>query len=125
MNKLMKICSTYKTYDIVLIPFPFTDSELSKNRPALILSSDKLFNNKINHSIAAMITSIQHYAWPFDVEIEELKACGLSKPSIIRLKLFTIDHRLIRSKIGVLAKKDQVKIRKNLSIALGDLWNFD
>ena len=30
---------TYRQFDVVVVPFPFTDVEASKRRPALILSA--------------------------------------------------------------------------------------
>ncbi|MGZ8237012.1 MAG: hypothetical protein ACXW1Z_15385 [Methylobacter sp.] len=42
-----------------------------------------------------MITSAKHTAWPLDTPIENLTAAGLPVPSIIRLKLLTLDNRLI------------------------------
>lgn len=47
----------YKPFDIVVVPFPFTGAARSKRRPALILSDNMNFGNKIEHSILAMITS--------------------------------------------------------------------
>jgi mRNA interferase MazF len=98
--------NTYKIYEIVVVPFPFTDREKSKNRPALILSSE-LFNAKNGKSIMAMITSnTGKELWPNDVSIKHLKQTGLIEASLIRLKIFTIDHILIKARIGFLHDKD-------------------
>jgi mRNA interferase MazF len=104
---------TYKTFDIVVVPFPFVDSNKSKRRPAIILSSDKNFNSSVSHSVMAMITSARNVPWPLDVPIKDLSASGLPKPSVIRMKFFTLDHRLILEKIGSLATKDQTKLKKH------------
>jgi len=108
------LSKTFKTFDIVLVPFPFVDSGTSKNRPALILSS-KLFGFHIEHHVLAMITSTLHTQWPLDSKIKYLKSAGLSKPSIIRMKLFTLDERLIIKKIGALAPTDQKTVADNLN----------
>ncbi len=47
----------YKPFDVVVVPFPFTDSGQAKRRPALVLSQHSNFGNKIGHSILAIITS--------------------------------------------------------------------
>src|SRR5581483_12025145 len=109
---MKKPINIYKTFDIVIVPFPFTDTLEAKKRPAIVLSAHA-FNQKAEHSILAMITSTSHNQWPFDMEITDLSSCGLLKPSLIRFKLFTFDHRLILSKIGSLSKKDQKNIVKN------------
>ncbi|MBI2026926.1 MAG: type II toxin-antitoxin system PemK/MazF family toxin [Deltaproteobacteria bacterium] len=105
----------FKQYTVVSIPFPFTDKSETKHRPALILSSAVEFNKKIGHSVMAMITSAKNSPWPLDVEISDLKCTGLPAPSIIRMKLFTMDHRLITKHMGVLSKIDQIKVNQSLS----------
>ncbi len=42
---------TYNCYDIVKVPFPFTDRQASKHRPALIISMAEPFNNQIEYSV--------------------------------------------------------------------------
>jgi mRNA interferase MazF len=42
-----------------------------------------------------------------DVNISDLNSTGLSSASIVRMKLFTLDNRLIIRKAGILAHSDQ------------------
>jgi len=105
---------TYNQFDIVVVPFPFTDSSAAKKRPAIVLSSNKNFNAMAGHSVMAMITSARNSSWPCDVEIADLTSSGLPKPSIIRMKFFTIDHRLIFQSIGSLSIKDQKTLAKTV-----------
>ena len=107
---------TYKRYDVVVVPFPFTDKNSGKRRPALLLSSEKSFNEIANHSILAMITSAKHSSWPMDIEITDLDLAGLASESIIRMKLFTLDNSLILRKAGELAQKDRTVLKKNLKL---------
>lgn len=113
MKKLIKI---YDRFDVVIVPFPFIDSAASKRRPALVLSSAKHFNSEIDACILAMITSSLHSPWPLDIEINDLASSGLPSESLIRMKLFTLDHKLILKKIGKLGKKDQQVVSKNLEL---------
>ena len=73
-----------------------------------------MFNSPIGHSVMAMITSAKHSDWPLDTSIEDLTAAGLPAPSIIRLKLFTLDNRLILAKLGKLASADQIVVEQRL-----------
>ena len=104
--------ANYERFDVVRVPFPFTDRQVEKNRPVLVISDGMAFNRPAGHSVMAMITSAGHAPWPLDVPIGDLKAAGLPAPSILRFKLFTLDHRLVRGKLGRLAGKDQVKVQK-------------
>lgn len=117
----MKLLQTYKTFDIVTVPFPFVTDARSKIRPALVISSQTFFNNFVDHSILAMITSSEHASWPHDALIHDFKECGLTKPCLIRFKLFTIDNRLIRNRIGILSKPDQKRIRSNFAVVFKEI----
>lgn len=111
----------YEPFDVVVVPFPFTDSAQTKRRPALVLSDDTNFGNKIGHSILAMITSRKNAPWPLDCEIKSKKQSGLTAPSVVRMKLFTLDNRFILRKAGHLSKNDQKRVRQSLSQLFGCL----
>ena len=102
-----------KPFDVVVVPFPFTDNAQQKRRPALVLSST-FFNNEISHSVMAMITSADNPAWPLDVPLSNLTAAGLPAPSMVRMKLFTLDHRFAIRLAGSLAEPDRNKVRQAL-----------
>ena len=106
---------TYEPFDVVVVPFPFTDSAQTKRRPALVLSQHTNFGNKIGHSVLAMITSQKNAPWPLDCEIKNKKQSGLPAPSVVRMKLFTLDNRFIIRKIGQLSDSDQNKVKQSLS----------
>ena len=104
----------YEPFDVVVVPFPFTDSSRSKRRPALVLSQKTDFNAIIEHSVLSMITSQKNEPWPLDVPVKNKKQSGLAAPSVVRMKLFTLDNRFIIRKIGHLSKSDQVNVKENL-----------
>jgi mRNA interferase MazF len=105
----------FNAFDVVRVPFPFTDRSATKNRPALILSDQSRFNTLVGHSVMAMITSAENAAWPLDCIIDDLSAAGLPAPSKVRFKLFTLDHRLIRSVLGQLSPQDEARVRQGLT----------
>lgn len=115
---------TYNQFDIVKVPFPFTDKLATKNRPALIISSADAFNNQIEHSVMAMITSAKQSDWPLDTVITDIQTAGLPVPSLIRLKLFTLDHRLIRGVLGQLSEKDKFTLERQLALLLGSSYGL-
>jgi len=106
---------TYEPFDVVVVPFPFTDSSDTKRRPALILSQSANFGNEIEHTILAMITSSKNDPWPLDCKIENQKMSGLTASSVVRMKLFTLDNRFILRKIGHLSNTDCEHVKQSLS----------
>lgn len=96
---------TYKPFSIVVVPFPFTDTHITKKRPALVLSHQEHQKNSGNISLL-MITSAKHSSWKDDSEISDLKTTGLTAESVVRQKIFTLDIRLIIDCIGNLSKTD-------------------
>ena len=105
---------TFERFDVIRVPFPFTDQLATKNRPALILSSAEAFQAETGHSVMAMITSARHRPWALDVELTALDAVGLSSPSRVRFKLFTLDHRLVRGRLGRLSAGDAAQVEAAL-----------
>ncbi len=99
-------------WDVVVVPFPFSEKTGSKRRPALVLSNAAF--NRSGHTVLAMITTRGHHPWPGDYEITDLEAAGLPLPCIVRLKLFTLDNRLILRRAGRLADGDREAVRGSL-----------
>ena len=106
MTRPTVICSAY---DVVVVPFPFTDRRAAKRRPALAISTER-FGIESSHTVLAMIASAKNPAWPLDVTIDATRA-GLHAPSKVRMKLFTLDNRLILHRAGSLSDGDRRTVR--------------
>ncbi|MFC1829071.1 type II toxin-antitoxin system PemK/MazF family toxin [Thermodesulfobacteriota bacterium] len=102
----------YSRWDVVVVPFPFAERPGAKRRPALVLSNMEF--NRSGHTVLAMITTKGHRPWPGDTEIEDYPTAGLNLPCQVRLKVFTLDNRLLLKKIGCLAENDSKKVKKSL-----------
>jgi len=107
---------TCKQWNVVVVPFPFSNQAGTKRRPALVLS-DRSFNIR-GHTVLAMVTTSGHRSWPGDVALSDYKAAGLQMRCIVRLKLFTLDNRLLVKRIGCLPVNDQKKISSQLKTYL-------
>ena len=99
-------------WDIVVVPFPFSDRAAEKRRPALVLSGTTF--NGSGHTILAMITTRGHHPWPGDCTIEGFAEAGLPLPCIVRLKLFTLDNRVILRCLGRLSDADRTSVESSL-----------
>lgn len=107
----------FQSWDVVLAPCPYTESNYTKVRPALVVSTDML-GAKTGKHFLAMITSATHTRTYGDILISDLKLAGLPAESIVRLsKVSTFEEASFVRRIGTLAVKD----RKAISIQLREL----
>ena len=105
---------TFDRFDVLVVPFPFTDRAQQKRRPALVLSN-AAFNKQSGHSVMAMITSVGNAPWPLDVKISNLKLAGLPAASVVRMKMFTLDNSFVAAKAGRLSKAEQAHVEQSLA----------
>ena len=57
-------------------------------------------------------------SWPGDTPLQDAGAAGLSTPCMVRLKLFTLDNRLMIRRIGKLSDQDQSRLTAELKAIL-------
>ena len=94
------------------MPFPFVERAGAKRRPALVISAGAFAPS--SHVAMAMITTGARRRWPGDVELVDYRDAGLHHPCVIRLKLFTLDRRLIAKTLGRLSAADRKAARDSL-----------
>ncbi|MBN2337755.1 MAG: type II toxin-antitoxin system PemK/MazF family toxin [Acidobacteria bacterium] len=105
-------------YDIVVVPFPFSDRVQAKRRPALVLSREDF--NRYGHTLMAMVTTGRVPAWPGDIVLTDYTEAGLMVPCVVRMKFFTLDNRLILRKIGRLGDNDAERVSGSVRQLLGE-----
>ncbi len=96
---------SFEAFDVVLVPFPFTDRSTTKRRPALVLSNAD-YSQDTGQIICAMITTARRSSWRSDVPVRDLSEAGLPVPSKVRMKVFTLDSRIVLRRLGRLSKHD-------------------
>jgi mRNA interferase MazF len=96
MKRCMATSDRYGPYDIVVVPFPYTDRLAEKRRPALVISDEPLA--RFGMVWVAMITSARNEPWECDVRISDLERAGLPAASVVRpVKIAAIEpSRIIR-----------------------------
>ncbi len=111
MQRRMASCDVW---DVVKVPFPYTNRPVQQSRPALVIgrhnetgSPDLLW--------VLMITSASNRAWVGDIHISDLMTAGLPTASIVRTaKMATIDAAAA-TRIGSIAFLDRPKIRDQIT----------
>ncbi len=101
----MKSTIHYKKWDIILVPFPFSDLSATKKRPALVVSPGE-YNRGYDIVIAFITSKVDVKPRLCDYKIKEWKKANLPKPSLIRMKFATIDKAIIVKQFGRLTNKD-------------------
>jgi mRNA interferase MazF len=108
---------TFDTWDIIKVPFPYTDRPVRERRPALVVASGGI-QERQGLLWVMMITSSENRGWSGDVPISDLKLSGLPVASIVRTaKIATIEARE-SDRIGVLPNADRGAVRTHLQTIL-------
>lgn len=108
MIRMMDIMM-FEKRDIVLMPFPFSDKDASKRRPAVILSHNEHYR-RYGKYVCVAITSqanrkIQNR---YEYKLMDTLSVGLiyADQWVLPNKIFTIEDRLIIKKLGAMSEYD-------------------
>jgi len=110
---------TFRRWDVVAVPFPYTEGDQAARRPTVVVSGDKLAQQ---HGLywVVMITSAVNPSWPDDVRVSESGRAGLPVPSVVRpAKIATIQHDRIIRRLGALPAADRATVQAALRRHLG------
>ncbi len=102
---------------IVLVRFVFADERGVKQRPGLIVSTDRYHQGR-REAILAAITSNVTRRLIGDYRIKAWKESGLVAPSIVTGILRTIKQDMISSELGVLPASELASVEDTLRTIL-------
>lgn len=110
-------------WDLVKVPFPYTNRPVQQRRPALVVAIPNV-PGAPNLLWVLMVTSAANRGWSGDVVISDLVLAGLPAASVIRCaKIATIEAR-DAERIGCLPLEDRSQVvqalRGNLAHVLGN-----
>jgi mRNA interferase MazF len=109
--------SSFGPWDIVVVPFPYSDQLAEKRRPALVISNDDLA--RIGFLWIVMITSARRATQPGDVSIRDFAKAGLAGNSIVRAsKIATIEPVRVLRRIGELAIAERRSVARAIASLL-------
>ena len=109
---------TLTSFEVVVVPFPYSERLAEKRRPAVIVSGPTL--HKTGFLWIAMITSAGKETRPGDIAIRDIASAGLPGPSIVRAsKLATIEPVRVVRRIGRLAPSERAAVVKAIERFLG------
>ena len=106
----------FQQKELVLLPYPFSNQEGSKVRPAIIVSNNN-FNKRCEDCVMVPLTTvIKDEPFSLIINQDSLESGKLLKQSRIRIdKIFTIKKSLIIMKIGKVNDKTIEKIKSEIN----------
>ena len=116
---MLKISLIFRQGEIVIINLPFSDLSGSKNRPALIISSNEF--NKNNQDIIALKITSSYFntKWELKLVNNDLKSGKLKKQSYIDTGfIYTIEKSLITHNIGSITNSLLTEVKSKLKNVL-------
>lgn len=105
--------------DVVLVRFPFTSAATTKQRPAIVISSDIYIQKSPDVMIVSITSRLNALPHPGDHVIADWEGAGLLKPSLAQTKIATVEQSMITRRLGHLAGGDWAAIERGLRTALG------
>ncbi len=101
--------------DIVLLPYPFTDLQGAKVRPALVVSNDALNRKSEDCILVPLTTVLKEEPYSIIITPADLSFGKLIQQSRIRVdKIFSVQKRLIITRIGTLKEDIFEKVKDEL-----------
>jgi mRNA interferase MazF len=105
--------ATFRLWDVVKVPFPYTDRPVLQRRPALVIAGDSIEAGQ-GLLWVLMITSAENRRWKNDVVVSDLSMAGLPAPSVVRcVKVATIEAGHAE-RIGSLDSSDSSRVAGHL-----------
>ena len=109
--------ASFRPWDVVRVPFPYTDRPMRQHRPALVVAAG-LGSNADELLWVLMITSAENRPWGSDVGISNLRAAGLPAPSLVRCAKIATIQAGDAQKIGAISASDRAAVRESLAALL-------
>lgn len=106
-------------WDVIAVPFPYSERLAEKRRPALVVSSDALSSE--GFLWVAMITGAGKQMRAGDIAIAGLAAASLPGPSMVRTsKIATIEPSRVLRILGRLAQPERGAIASSIAAFLAE-----
>ena len=98
--------TAYSFGDVVLVQFPFTDQSSTKQRPAIVISSERYNTERPDLVILAVTSRMRETLGYAEHLLTDWSVAGLLKPSVVKPLIATIEKSLVRTVLGQLGARD-------------------
>lgn len=104
---------------MVLVVFPFSDQQGSKQRPAVVVSSSAYQRSRPDVILLAISSQLRPTLAFGEALVVDWQGAGLLKPSVFKPVLFTAEKTLLRRTLGKLKSGDQKTLRMLIETIIG------
>ena len=111
--------ANFKVWDVVKVPFPYTDRPVREHRPALVIGVEGIEEN-YGLLWVLMITSEKNRGWIGDIKVSDQVLSGLPAPSVVRTAKFATIEARDAERIGVLPASDRALVGSRLRETWGE-----
>ena len=105
--------------DVVLVQFPFTDQSSTKQRPAIVISSERYNTERPDLIILAVTSRVRETLGYAEHSLTDWSVAGLLKPSVIKPLIATIEKSLVRRVLGQLGASDLESVERCIEEIIG------
>ncbi len=112
---MMRFIVNYCKGDVVLFPYPFTNLDTKKVRPAIIISNQ---NAKYPDVFIVPLTSKTSHLSDGEFVLSKWRQAGLNIVTAVKRGCCLANSDIILKKAGVLDKEDLMRIENSLKIWL-------
>ncbi len=96
----------YNLADVVLVPFPFTNLNTTKQRPAIVISGAAYNQTRLDIILMAITSQIRPPFSIGEIILQDWQHAGLLKPSMIKPLIATLEQNKIIKIMGQLSAAD-------------------
>ena len=100
----MPSMTAYNFGDVVLVQFPFTDQSSTKQRPAIVISSERYNTERPDLIILTVTSRMRETLGYAEHLLTDWSVAGLLKPSVIKPLIATAEKSLVRRVLGQLGR---------------------
>lgn len=110
----------YDFGDVVLVPFPFSNQQAYKKRPAVVISNVVYHQEKQDIIILAITSQLKLMPLYGEFVLQDWHQAGLIKPSVCKPVITTIEQRLVLKKMGLFSANDRAALKSLLSLVISE-----
>ena len=85
----------------------------------MVISIDRYNRQTPDLLVASVTSNLRAIPWPGDYRVAQWQAAGLLKPSLVQMKLATVEATIVGRRLGRLVSGDLVALDRGLREALG------